>query len=443
VNDDTYQKYLMVLGQETFGALIDADTGGIPNPPSFFTSNIASIAAIIVNGTGTTIEAIKDIRPTLGFKAESGSVASTHGNLQGLESDDHLQYLLVNGSRSMSGGLNMGGNAITNASTYNGVTIQSHGSRHTPNGSDPLPVGVPVAIGSSLQSGTTNTYALADHVHTIPTGFITDTLIATANKDGIAGTPSLRTLGTGSLQAAAGDHIHVISGVTGLQSALDDKVSIANANAHIHEISAITGLQAALDNAGGGIVAISAVTGLQTALDLKADVSALTGVVYTGTTQTIINKTLLSATNTIEATRLRTINISSTLPFRKGQKLVYDGTNWAPLFEVTGQTLNATPITGATIALSEIPQNQASSIEVYASSMNATGTVWGNWKKTMSIIRLTGNAEIKYTNADYNNTGGLLKANSIDFSSGGAGINIVLTGIAATTLNWKITYEIK
>lgn len=441
LNDGSAQKYLMVIGQEIFTALIDADTGPIPTPPSFFAANCASIAAIVVS-TGSTIDAIKDIRPTLAFKAESGSVSSTHGNLQGLDADDHVQYLLINGTRSMSGTLNMNTNAITNVTTVNSVTVQSHGSRHTPNGLDPLPVGVPVAIGTSLQSGTTNTYALADHVHIISNGFITDVLVNAANKDGLAGTASLRTLGTGSQQAAAGDHTHVISGVTGLQTALDSKVSIVNANAHIHDISAITGLQTSLNNAAN-TATISGVTGLQSVLNLKVDTSAITEVVYTGSTQTIINKTLLSATNTIEATRLRTVNISSTLPFRKGQKLVYDGTNWTPIFETTGQTLNATPITGTTIVLSEIPQNQASSIEVYVSSMNATGTVWGNWKKTISIIRLTGNAEIKYVNADYNNTGGGLKANSIDFSSNSSGINIILTGIAATTLNWKVTYEIK
>ncbi len=36
-------------------------------------------------------------------------------------------------------------------------------------------------------------------------GDLTDVDIATANKDGIAGTPSMRTLGTGSQQATAGD----------------------------------------------------------------------------------------------------------------------------------------------------------------------------------------------------------------------------------------------
>jgi hypothetical protein len=42
----------------------------------------------------------------------------------------------------------------------------------------------------------------------IADGTITDTDIAAANKDGTAATPSLRTLGTGAQQAAAGNHGH-------------------------------------------------------------------------------------------------------------------------------------------------------------------------------------------------------------------------------------------
>ena len=44
--------------------------------------------------------------------------------------------------------------------------------------------------------------------HTIDAGTITDTHVAAANKDGVTGTASLRTLGAGAQQAAAGDHTH-------------------------------------------------------------------------------------------------------------------------------------------------------------------------------------------------------------------------------------------
>lgn len=47
----------------------------------------------------------------------------------------------------------------------------------------------------------------------IANSIITDAKIAAANKDGTAATPSMRTLGTSSTQAAAGDHAHSVTGV--------------------------------------------------------------------------------------------------------------------------------------------------------------------------------------------------------------------------------------
>jgi hypothetical protein len=40
------------------------------------------------------------------------SVATRHGGLTGLENDNHPQYLLVDGTRSMTGNLSLGGNDI-------------------------------------------------------------------------------------------------------------------------------------------------------------------------------------------------------------------------------------------------------------------------------------------------------------------------------------------
>ena len=59
-----------------------------------------------------------------------------------------------------------------------------------------LKVGTP-----ELADGAVTSVKIAD-------GTITDTDVAAANKDGAAGTPSMRTLGTGATQAAAGNHTH-------------------------------------------------------------------------------------------------------------------------------------------------------------------------------------------------------------------------------------------
>ncbi len=49
-----------------------------------------------------------------------------------------------------------------------------------------------------------------DDTHVIADGTITAAMVAAANKDGLAATASLRTLGTGAQQAAAGDHAHAL-----------------------------------------------------------------------------------------------------------------------------------------------------------------------------------------------------------------------------------------
>jgi hypothetical protein len=50
-----------------------------------------------------------------GELADVSDLNDDHGNLSGLGDDDHTQYLLVDGSRSMSGSLNLGDNALENA----------------------------------------------------------------------------------------------------------------------------------------------------------------------------------------------------------------------------------------------------------------------------------------------------------------------------------------
>ena len=54
---------------------------------------------------------------------------------------------------------------------------------------------------------------------------LTDTSFAAANKDGLAATASLRTLGSGAQQAAGGTHVHVATSVTDFSEAVDDRVS--------------------------------------------------------------------------------------------------------------------------------------------------------------------------------------------------------------------------
>jgi trimeric autotransporter adhesin len=57
-------------------------------------------------------------------------------------------------------------------------------------------------------SGKVANAVTADTANAVAAGSVTDTGVASANKDGATGTYSMRTLGTGAQQAAAGNHAH-------------------------------------------------------------------------------------------------------------------------------------------------------------------------------------------------------------------------------------------
>ena len=67
--------------------------------------------------------------------------ATDHGALTGLLDDDHTQYLLVDGTRAMSGNLDMGSNNIISVGLVDGVDVSTHASRHENGGADEINVG--------------------------------------------------------------------------------------------------------------------------------------------------------------------------------------------------------------------------------------------------------------------------------------------------------------
>lgn len=54
-----------------------------------------------------------------------GSGTVDHGNLAGLGDDDHTIYVKADGTRAMTGGLDMGGQAITNVGNVDGVDVSA------------------------------------------------------------------------------------------------------------------------------------------------------------------------------------------------------------------------------------------------------------------------------------------------------------------------------
>ena len=151
VGDGVYEKYFLVLGQNEYSTLIQAEDALLPTPPSFFVDSVSQVANIYVQQGATGITQVEDIRPVIGFKAGGVNASSVHGNLLGLGADDHTQYLLASGARAMTGDLDMGGNDITNVSTVDGVDVSAHATRHQFGGAD--------AVGSVTPSANAIPYA--------------------------------------------------------------------------------------------------------------------------------------------------------------------------------------------------------------------------------------------------------------------------------------------
>ena len=117
-------KYLMVYGQDLFDNVEAAEAGSLPTPPSFIKDQFSIFASIVVTPDSSSIQSIVDERPRIGFASPSRTgVVTLHANLLGLTSDDHPQYLLVDGTRAMSGDLSLDGNDITNVATINATSV--------------------------------------------------------------------------------------------------------------------------------------------------------------------------------------------------------------------------------------------------------------------------------------------------------------------------------
>lgn len=138
VGENGYENYFLVLGQNEYSTLVQAEDALLPTPPTFFTDSVVQVANIYIEQGASGITQVEDIRPVIGFKAGGVNASSVHGNLLGLAADDHTQYLLVDGGRSMGGNLDMGGNEISNVGNVDGVDVSSHATRHQFGGSDPV-----------------------------------------------------------------------------------------------------------------------------------------------------------------------------------------------------------------------------------------------------------------------------------------------------------------
>jgi len=108
----------------TVGEALDGNDPVIPTGLDHFPKS----TALVLNQSDTSFPPASsdqwiDRRPLPFSTLSTGAVVNDHGSLLGLGDDDHLQYLLVDGTRAMTGTLQV--DTISEASTDAGVTIDS------------------------------------------------------------------------------------------------------------------------------------------------------------------------------------------------------------------------------------------------------------------------------------------------------------------------------
>lgn len=181
-------RFSVIYGTEEFATADLAElTTNRASIPSFMADTGCYVALIVVQ-QGTGIDSIVDIRPDPNAATSGGGGGGGSGDHSALvnldKPDDHLWAFLVNGTRAMTGALNMGSNNITNAGTINGVTVTAHAGRHLPGAADALTVGTPVAVevGATPSAGDSTNFARGNHQHGIVAGTPAD--IGTSNNAG-------------------------------------------------------------------------------------------------------------------------------------------------------------------------------------------------------------------------------------------------------------------
>lgn len=165
VGDNGEERYFLVYDTNQYSTQLAAQNATLPTPPTYFSDAVSLIAGIIVQEGASNIIEIRDQRPIVGFRAAGINASADHSSLLNLAIDSHPQYLLTNGTRALTGNLLMGSYSITGVSQINGITIESHSSRHLPGGSDALTTGTPSTIGTTNQIGNQAAFARQDHIH--------------------------------------------------------------------------------------------------------------------------------------------------------------------------------------------------------------------------------------------------------------------------------------
>lgn len=216
-------KISIIYGTTQYALQADAEANSAATAFTAIEPSAFKLAKVIVQKNAGIVSII-DLRPSteLSGGGGGGGGVTDHGNLTGLSDDDHTQYLLVSGTRAMSGDLDMGTQAITNVGLVDGVDISAHASRHLPGGVDALTTAAPVVIlaGAAQSAGTAASFSRSDHQHGVNSA--APSTIGVANSEGTAQTVS-RTdhVHDHGSQTSGTLHAAVTTSVNGFMSASD------------------------------------------------------------------------------------------------------------------------------------------------------------------------------------------------------------------------------
>jgi len=148
--------YILVYSTATYGTQAEAELAALPSVPTFAVNTFIRLASIVTENVGGSpvIRSILDERPRIGFASDTVSqlVNVNHSQLVNLGNDDHTQYLLVDGTRSMTGSLSLADLSpnIENSGA-SGITISSSSGDITIDGADSVVIDGAEAVSDAVR----------------------------------------------------------------------------------------------------------------------------------------------------------------------------------------------------------------------------------------------------------------------------------------------------
>jgi hypothetical protein len=144
-------------------------------------------------------------------------------------------------------------------------------------------------------------------------------------------------------------------------------------------------------------------------------------------------------------------NYDNLSPGTNGHVLTSNGAGVAPSYQASGG--GSSRISGA-VTTTESPAVQVDVIDTLTTDathiievfITARETVsnsqWGVWKRTLAVNNFGGTVTVQQVSSDMDKQSTGLKPNDVSFAVSGTSVNIDVSGIAATNIDWDSKYEI-